>query len=208
MTMTQDEGQRFLEPISSVLTGIVLDGIAEYNGEKYNPLVRLIHKARTVSDIYNSHIVHLAQIRLGEALGKQLTVHQKRGRVLFNVGVSVCMSFKKMDRNLRPHNSPTLQAHRFMRQIPLFDNIPTTTNLIIGYRPVDVAQTEFEVWAVCPNGHINSWHHQLFGGQRLDLFTPVEPTAPAPPKLEKPIRLRKPDAASAELEPKNSDANG
>lgn len=164
----------------------VLGGAHDY--DQYNPALTRDHPRGLVAGIRNCHIVGRAR-RLSAYMPTVL-YHPHRGRPLFIVRDMICVSYKKLDRNLRPCNSRTQQAIAYNGQVPLFTDMPSvTTNLVVGYRPTNAAETEFEVYIICPDGERNLWEHPLSGVQVLEL--PFATPAPvAPTTTQRPARVR------------------
>jgi len=208
MTMTHDEGNDLLQPHKPLLTKIVLDGIAAYDAGHYSPYVRVVHRTRTVSDIYNDHIVDQARRLFLDTLGTRVREREKHGRTIFIVDDKACLWFKKFDRNLRPRNIMTRQALNYVLQKPMFPDEPSLTNLAIGYRSIDPARTQHEVWATCPGLGANKWTIKLSGENMQTMFPDVEnpaPIVPVAPARKPRVFPRRPEGVPEDAAPNTPD---
>jgi hypothetical protein len=203
--ITETRGMALLEPIRSILIGVVDDAFAAYRSLQYDPEVRRVHNARTASGIINAHVVHLAEDRLRDILGTRLMVARPWGRVLFTVDGEASISFKKLGQTVRPSNYPTRHALRFLRQLSLFQALPTLANLVVGYKFVDPAETLYEIWAVCPGVEHNHWAVLLKPAKTGQLPLPFAPVPVAPPSPKRRVFPR--DERRAELDMPQADSN-
>ncbi len=117
-------------------------------------------------------------------------VTTKGNRVLFVIADRVRISFKKLDRRLRPRNYPTQLALDFLHQqldppLPGLATVSSLTNIVAGYT-ANADETDFEVHITCPRGDRNEWELKLSGQEMPELFS-IEPTAATD---EQPLRRR------------------
>jgi hypothetical protein len=181
MEMSEEEFLALLTPErKAFILESVSGGYGDYDNPKYyGAEARRDHTPAVVAQIRNCHIVARAQRAL---VGRSdIRVGTKGRRVLFIIADRARVSFKKLDRRLRPRNYPTRQARNFLRQnLPGLDQVRELTNIVAGYRP-DELDTGFEVHVVCPKDERNVWEIKLSGAEVVDFFsTPATPPATAP----------------------------
>lgn len=174
MIKSSDEFKDFLSSEDHrFMLDSVLYGLAMYrNPAHYSPEATRDHGPRTRAEIRNSHIVAYAARHASDHPHIQ---HKKAyGRVLFTVRDKLCVSYKMFDKNLKTRSNPTRQARKFKnQQLPLtMEWPPEITTAFCGYRYLDVAQTQFDVYVVCPDGAENRWQYKLSGAEIQD-FTPI-----------------------------------
>jgi len=172
MTMTKDEFLHLLTPERrAFMLDCVRGGWADYeDSNNYGAAARRDHSQSVRAQCRNSHIVARALRGIVEHPEIGIQVSQRGQRVLFIVGDQARVSFKKLDRRLRPRNYPTRQARAFLGQrLPWANEPAEITNLLVGYRP-NAAETEFEVFATCPQDADNEWQMKLSRTEAVDFF--------------------------------------
>lgn len=168
--MERDEFLQFLSAgRRQLIRDAILSGLALYDDPAhYSAEARRDHTVSIQAQIRNGHIVGSAKRAVVDR--PDFKVRVVRGRLLFRIEDRVDVSFKKLSATLRPRNYPTKQSQNFqdqlsLQQSPLLsDGIPNAvTHVVAGYAATDAAQTQFEIYVVCPDGPNNRWELCLSG---------------------------------------------
>lgn len=163
--------------------------LADYNNpHHYSPAVRTAHNANATARAINRNAQILYHAR--ECLVDLPDIREcpQGNRQFFILSDQIRLSYKMLDKNLRPKNYPTGQSIDFMAQrlhlpeklrqvlipeLTLFDKL---SNLVVGYRFTEHDKTEssYEIYVVCPKGRFNAWKLPIYTGAVVtELFSPV-----------------------------------
>src|SRR5436309_2248692 len=129
--------------IREFIVSCIQGGLADYyDPAYYGDAARREHTPGVRAAIRNCHI--LARANRATLEMSQVRAIIKRGRVMFIVADRLCVSFKKLNRDLRPRYVRTRQAEAFAMQTLWSDSDlpPMLTNVFAGYVS-DAAETEF-----------------------------------------------------------------
>ncbi len=179
MGMSEEDFKQFLSSEDhQFMLESVRYGLAMYrNPAHYSAEAMRDHNSRTRAEIRNCHIVgHAARYAMDHP---HIQAKRARGRVLFTVRDQLCVSYKMLDKNRKVQSGSTRQAIMFKNQQPPLDVEwpPEITTAFCGYRYLDVAQTEFDVYVVCPDGSENRWEYKLSGAEIQDFKPATAPTS-------------------------------
>ncbi len=137
------------------------------------------HTPRTRANIINDHIVDVAKQFFAEK-HPEIGSFAAKGRRLFQVPDAAILHFKKLDRQKRPCNYPTLFAIRFNdpdQFLPGFGPLP---RLAVGYVPSRDWTRIDSIFITRPDGKEVRWSIELGGGsdspQPLTISKPNAPT--------------------------------
>jgi len=154
VSITKDEAQKLLEPWYPVFWHSVNAGFQRHYETHANELH--IVQPRTKSSYVNDFIVD----GLRQGIRDASTVWEERhGQRRLWIKGKVCIRVKKLNRRFQPSNIPTQATFEFLNQFPLeipaqlkLPDMPSATNLFLGYR-VTATQTAIQgVYIVCPKG--------------------------------------------------------
>ena len=140
------------------------------------------HTPRTRANIINDHIVDLAKHHFAEK-HPEIGSFKVKGRRLFQVPDAAILHFKKLDRQKRPCNYPTLFAINFNdpeQFLPGFGPLP---RLAVGYVPSRDWTRIDSIFITRPDGKTVRWSIELGGeGDSPQPLTLPTSNAPTPSK--------------------------
>jgi hypothetical protein len=177
MITTEEDGKRCLDQYISTLTECIEDGFKRYF--KLPPKALVDFTPRSRASIINDFIRAEARKRFYDIPSIQL--YEIRGLFLLDFG-EIQLRFKKLDKQLRPHNIPTNQTRIFMVQGQL-PGLPMATKVIAGYQP-NVSYSDIEYMGIlCPDNNGYLWQIDLNKISRSPI--PLERPETDMPNIEK-----------------------
>lgn len=176
MITREDVENLLTAEIRAFLSDCIRGGLADYDdASNYSDVARRDHTPAVRAIIRNCHMVARANRAALEVNGVRAIL--RKGRPMFVVRDRLCVSFKKLNRHLRPRYVRTRQATAFASQTLWTEGeMPAQlTNVVAGYVP-DAPEAVFEIWMICPGGERNMWALKLSGAEIVEL-TPTKPGA-------------------------------
>ena len=145
----------------------------------------------TKANFINDHMLHHARVILGDHTDVKFIKVNGRQHLLIKDAIQI--KLKKLNRNRRPSNIPTVAVLKYNFQLPL--NLPLQyelpgvlypiTHLIAGYQANRLKTGVEAVFIVCPEGKLNKWEGRIdFEPQPVSVQT-AEPMGNAPPGKQK-----------------------
>ncbi len=139
------------------------------------------HTPRTRANIINDHIVDAAKQLFAERHPEIAPFHAK-GRRLFEVPNAAVLHFKKLDKQKRPSNYPTLFALDFNDPQRFLPGLGPLPRLAVGYRPSEDWTSIDGIFVTRPDGNQIRWFIEIGGeADAVQPFTTNIPNAPTPP---------------------------
>lgn len=217
-TLTPDRARWVYETVQGGLADYA-------NPENYSAAARLDHTKSIRATIRNGHMIGRGKRALVANPGLGIRHVRKGGRDLFYLADKARIALKLLDRNLRHHNYPTRQAGLFdgqrwpddaaevaaetalqqaddgsanapIQAMSLWpqDLVPEMTNVVAGY-VANAAETDFEVYIICPDGAGNAWTLKLTGAEIIEFITaPAAAAAKAAKRVQRRRVQLRPDA--------------
>lgn len=164
MACCLNEAKADLGALSARFEQCVRGALSDYTNQ-YAAL-RYRHSKRTQASIIHDLMVARFTDEFGGAergVANEVALHSKGNlRLIVAGGGKYKIKMKKLDRNLAAKNIPTQAALRFVWQQLSFIQVPSPTNLFIGYQVANDAElTASKVWITCPAGNVVGWDWEL-----------------------------------------------
>lgn len=168
MMIDKAQAIEHLTPYLDLIRHWVADAETAYKG--LDPGVRRVHSPRTRSSNISDYIKdYVYQTIIGQQdIQQKIKPIYRYGSLRLLIEDKFQLTFKKLDKNLRPSYWPTSRQTRFYSQdnsgqSGLAGMPPAVTNVYAGYQwePLD----DSRIYLVCPNGNRILWFVQLVESQ-------------------------------------------